>query len=116
MFFPNQFDGYYTAKLIIAEKPTNNWKSPVCKQPMDLEIKINVKDNKIKGFIIHHGKCENSDKCNSFNNGIIEGEVNEKGKFVKFKIKQNSNIGKKEGAYTVKGNFKKSTILAETKI
>ena len=79
---------------------------------MDLEIKINVKENKIKGFITHHGKCENSYKCNSFNNGLIEGEVNEKGKFVKFKIKQNSNLGKMEGAYTVKGNFKKSTIYS----
>ena len=36
----------------------------------------------------------NSNKCNSFNNGIIEGEVNEKG-FVKFKIKQNSNMEKR---------------------
>ena len=77
----------------------------VCPKTLPIEIELEVKDGIVDGYLFNNGGGNNHKFCKLYHNGSIRGEIDDDGKLIGVKIKQNDAHAKQYSSYKIIGNI-----------
>ena len=99
--YSGTYDGYYNAQFAFKMSQKS-----YCPNELPVDIEIEVRDNKVIGYIFNQGHPNNSNRnCALYHNGDITGEIDDNGKIIKLRINQKSGHAKRHASYKITGTL-----------